>query len=98
MALRDPRAWGEDAETFKLRPVADYHRLSVAFADQAVDAEDGTMTRACPAKDYALAFCYEFVRAVFAQGDAWVCDAPDKITFTGSTPFVSEFAFKKNGD
>lgn len=98
MALRDPRVWGDDAEEFKLRPVADYHRLSVAFADQAIDTEDGTMTRACPAKDYALSFCYAFVRAVFAAGDGWAVENPDKITFTGSTPFVSEFRFVKTGD
>lgn len=90
MALRDPRVWGKRAETFELRPLGDYHRLSVAFADQAVDTEDGTMSRVCPAKDFALAFCYEFVRAVFAG--PWTCADADKITFEGSTPFVSDFA------
>jgi len=95
MALRDPRAWGDDAETFRLRPLADYARLSVAFADQAVDAEDGTMSRVCPAKEFALVFCVEFVRAMFAAEAGWAVAEPEKITFEGSTPFVSEFVFER---
>ena len=31
-ALKDPRVWGADAEEFKLRPLAEYHKLSTAFA------------------------------------------------------------------
>ena len=35
MANRDPRVWGEESDEFKLRPMREYHRLSLMWAEAA---------------------------------------------------------------
>jgi len=64
MGQRDDRAWGLDAGDFRLRPLAEYHRNSIGFAEPALapglaDAN----ARACPAKDLALGMGLSFMRA-----------------------------------
>lgn len=36
MAQRDPRVWGEDSDAFRLRPLEEYQKKSVGWAEQAV--------------------------------------------------------------
>ena len=50
-AARDPAVWGENANSFVLRPLSVYHKLMVSWADGAVD---GSMTRACPARELSI--------------------------------------------
>jgi len=74
MALHDPRVWGADAGKFRLRPLSEYHKLGIGFAEPAVYPHNrSSNSRACPAKDLAFAlitsFLREFIRSVCgAQG------------------------------
>jgi len=84
-ASQDPKVWGDDAHLFKLRPIAQYEELSVAFAE-GCDAGHGVSpyNRSCPAKELTLTLLTEFVKhfvkltmysdeeeTVF-EGTAWV--------------------------
>jgi hypothetical protein len=97
MAQRDPRVWGQDPDRFELRPVEEYERLSVGFAEPAVvDDNASANSHSCPAKDLSLVMVCEFMKA-FIQTTAgvdagddqplateeWVCDKePKKISIT----------------
>jgi hypothetical protein len=66
MASQDERVWKEPTK-FKLRPLEEYHRKSIAFADYANDPDLGSPnSHSCPGKDLAysiaLNFYKEFVR------------------------------------
>lgn len=72
MALRDPAVWGTDADDFVLRPLREYHALSVAFAEPAVSPQLASgNSHACPGRDLtfavAKAFLGEFVRSADAE-------------------------------
>mmetsp|Transcript_67411 Transcript_67411/g.119170 ORF Transcript_67411/g.119170 Transcript_67411/m.119170 type:complete len:715 (-) Transcript_67411:93-2237(-) len=86
-AMKDPRVWGEDAEQFKLRPLSEYHKLSVAFAEHAM-ASPGVSggSRCCPAKSLALLCITEFLKAWFATEQKWNLTPEEqaKLAFTGS--------------
>lgn len=54
---KSPKIWGEGANTsFKVRPLQDYEKKSVGFAEMAVDdsIDDGRNNRVCPGRDLAL--------------------------------------------
>jgi hypothetical protein len=54
MAQRDPRAW-EQPGKFLLRPIAEYHRKSVGFAEPAVaPLLSSPNSHSCPAKELGL--------------------------------------------
>jgi hypothetical protein len=64
MAMRDPRAWGPDAETFKIRPLSEYHSKSVGFAEQAIAPHlRSPNSRSCPARDLSFAMITTFLGA-----------------------------------
>lgn len=97
-ALKDPRAWGEDAEEFRLRDLAEYHAKSTAFAEQAI-AKEGVAggSRSCPGQTLALVMVEEFLKAWFEQESKWTLpkEQQDKMVFTGSpTQKPDGFAFQ----
>ena len=55
IAMRDPKLWGADADEFKLRDLAQYEELSVAWAEQAVYEAQPEHNRNCPGKHLSLA-------------------------------------------
>ena len=63
---------------------------------QADLAVDGNMSRSCPAKDLSIVLSQQFVEALFEAQAQWELPAAeaDAISFAGSTPFVSAFAFQ----
>jgi hypothetical protein len=64
MGQRDPRAWGPDAEAFRIRPLAAYHSNSVGFAEPAIAPNlRAPNSRSCPARDLAFAMITNFVGA-----------------------------------
>lgn len=68
MGQHDTRVWGEDAGKFVLRPLTDYHKLGVGFAEPAAAPHNRSPnSRMCPAKDLAYtmvsAFLREFIRS-----------------------------------
>lgn len=63
MAQRDPRVWGPEPDAFKLRPLEDYARLSVGFAEPAYSTSHASNAHGCPAKDLSIVMVCEFLRA-----------------------------------
>lgn len=62
MAQLDPKAFVEPL-SFKLRPLAEYHKQSVGFAEPAVAPMlSSPNARACPARDLAMAMVLAFMR------------------------------------
>ena len=57
-AQRDKAVWGEDADAFRLRPLADYHKFSVGFAEPATPN-----SHSCPGKYFGLASVFAFLKA-----------------------------------
>lgn len=92
LANRDLRRWGRDAEEFKIRPHGEYVRNFIGFAEMAErnDVDNGRMNRNCPAKSLAIAIGKTFFKK-FEQENWQLSPAADAISFSGSTPFVSEF-------
>ncbi len=95
MAQRDEKVWGANAETeFRLRPVAEYHKHSLAFADAALAPHLASAnSHACPGKELAfglvLALLKEFAHTASGVASAggtkalWKCDkAPEEIKIT----------------
>lgn len=72
MASLDERGdgWGPSAREFRLRPMAEYHKKGVAWADQATVAGDNAhpFTRACPAKDLSIRMVVGFLRTFLRRG------------------------------
>ena len=63
-AQRDKAVWGEDADEFKLRPLAHYHKFSVGFADCAIsDTLGSANSHACPGKDFGMQSVFAFLKA-----------------------------------
>ena len=62
-ALKDPRVWGEGADSFRLRDLDEYSKLSVAWAEPMVDLENNVNSKNCPAKELSIAMVAEFVKA-----------------------------------
>jgi len=73
----DPAAWGHDASKFVLRPLADYNRYSVGFAEMAKDddIDDGRANRNCPGKGLALLMGKIFFEEFDVAG--WTAQDPD---------------------
>lgn len=95
-ALRDPDVWGEDSNKFKLRDLAEQHRLSVAWADAADDPALPKFKRICPAKDLSLCMATEFLNEWAKRQNLWEIsdEAREKIKITPTTPFVNSFQFQ----
>lgn len=56
--------WGADATAFKLRPLAQYHKLAVNFAEPALAPNlSSAGSRMCPGKDFGLQSIFAFLRA-----------------------------------
>jgi hypothetical protein len=90
MANLDDRddGWGPTARDFKLRPLAEYHKKHVGWADQAIVDGDNAhpFSRVCPAKDLSIAIVVEFLRAFLRHGGqkCWHSStAPSEITIDG---------------
>eukprot|EP00933_Yihiella_yeosuensis_P032664 TRINITY_DN26284_c0_g1_i1.p1 TRINITY_DN26284_c0_g1~~TRINITY_DN26284_c0_g1_i1.p1 ORF type:complete len:919 (+),score=164.78 TRINITY_DN26284_c0_g1_i1:322-2757(+) len=96
MAQRDPKVWGPDAGSFRLRSIAEYHMKSVGFAEPALaPGLASPNARACPARDLAfamsLAFMREFVHTVDClqevrqtmQKQVWVAKKLEPSEFNG---------------
>eukprot|EP00928_Gymnodinium_smaydae_P046901 TRINITY_DN31272_c0_g1_i1.p1 TRINITY_DN31272_c0_g1~~TRINITY_DN31272_c0_g1_i1.p1 ORF type:complete len:579 (+),score=102.70 TRINITY_DN31272_c0_g1_i1:80-1738(+) len=96
IAQRDPRKWGPDAASFRIRPLQDYSENSVGFAEMAVDSSvaGGAMNRVCPGKQLALMIGESFFRQF--NRDEWE-PSTEGIAFTGVTPFIDEFKLQKKG-
>lgn len=92
LANRDLRKWGADAEQFKIRSHAEYRDYFIGFAEMAKrnDVDQGRMNRNCPAKELSIVVGKTFF-TLFEKSEWNLSPAADAITFTGSTPFVSEF-------
>jgi cytochrome P450 len=89
-AMKDPKVWGADAEDYKLRPLAEYHKLSTAFAE-------GAVGRVCPGKSLALAMIETFIAEFVAVEDQWALPEEEqkKMVFKGSpTMKPANFAFQ----
>ncbi|KAJ1461746.1 hypothetical protein M885DRAFT_506839 [Pelagophyceae sp. CCMP2097] len=84
-AMKDPRAWGPDAEAFKLRPLSEYHK-SVAFAEHATSATNASGNRNCPGKDLGIVLIQSFLASWFETDEKWALPAEEqaKIDFKGS--------------
>lgn len=84
MAQRDTRVWGQDAhDTFRIRSLAEYHRLSVGWAEFAEASRlSDPKSRNCPAKHLSLSMCTAFLKAFRRIADSgWLASkAPDEIT------------------
>lgn len=65
MAQRDPRVWGADSDSFLLRPLEQYDRLSVGWAEPAVAPELASPnSHACPAKELSICMVCEMLDAL----------------------------------
>lgn len=59
----DPDAWGEDSDRFVLRPIREYAKLMVAWADPAVGhGEHKHNSRVCPGKDLSIVMITEMMK------------------------------------
>jgi len=89
LAMSDPNKWGSDADEFKIRPLQEYIKNSVGFAEMAVDNQvaGGRMNRVCPGKTLALMIGTMFFEE-FNRND-WATH--DSIGWTATTPFVDSF-------
>lgn len=80
-----------------LRPLAEYHAKSVAFAEQAVaKAGESGGSRNCPARGLALVMVEQFLKAWFEQEQKWTLPESEQkhIVFKGSPMQVpGGFAF-----
>lgn len=71
-AARDTSVWGEDAERFRIRPLSDYHKFFLGFADNANNPKIGSPnSRSCPGKDLAMCTIEAFFRG-------WLAEAGDQ--------------------
>mmetsp|Transcript_38046 Transcript_38046/g.123077 ORF Transcript_38046/g.123077 Transcript_38046/m.123077 type:complete len:1230 (+) Transcript_38046:108-3797(+) len=69
MAQLDPRVW-EAPGKFVLRPMAEYHRKSVAFAEPAVaPLLSSANSHSCPAKELGLQMCLAFLKELARTAD-----------------------------
>jgi len=110
MAQRDPRgeAWGDDAESFKLRDNALYARLmGVSWAaphsdwtaergwtqPTSVNAHGG-MARECPAKELSFVMAKTFLQLFLkdAKAKSWRVANNAIVHLTESTPFHTDFS------
>lgn len=92
LAQLDPAKWGDDAGTFRLRPLKDYRDNSVGFAEPAVNDNiaNGAMNRICPGKSLALMIGSEFWK-VFAKYKDDFEQPDDSIVFGAGPSWVSPF-------
>jgi hypothetical protein len=90
LAQRDPKRWGTDASNFTLRPLNQYQRNSVGFAEMAVNnsVADGRMNRVCPGRSLALLIGSTFFQEF--DKSKWTPSTTD-ISFHDSVGFVSDF-------
>jgi len=89
IAMWDPRKWGDDSNEFVLRPLAEYDKYSVGFAEMAVNnsVAEGRMNRDCPGKSLALMIGTMF----FEEFDQSLWKTTDSISWKSTTPFVGTF-------
>ena len=67
MAGRDTSVWGDDADAFRLRPLAQYHTKGLNFAEPAMHPLlSSANSHSCPGKDFAMVSIVAFLRA-FAE-------------------------------
>lgn len=104
MSLRDPRAWGEDAFEFKLRPLELYQRhLGTGWAQPAngpgwdqPDFQFQPMSRGCPGQALSVVMLTEFFRYIKETQAEWAVSAsPGGITITECVPFVDPFSISR---
>jgi len=90
LAQADPRKWGTDAGRFVVRPLEEYEKKSLGFAELAVDGgiARGRMNRDCPGKDLALMIGAKFFE-LFNRGD-WA-EPHAAIRFQAGPTWVSGF-------
>jgi len=95
LAMSDPRKWGEDSDKFRLRPLEEYQKNSVAFAEMAVDDKvaEGRMNRVCPGKALGLLIGTTF----FEEFDKTQWKTDDGISWSATTPFVGGFTLQQVG-
>jgi hypothetical protein len=90
MAQRDPRVWGPEPDRFRLRPLEEYQRLSVGWAEPAgLHGNASAKSRSCPAIDLSIVLVCEFLGAFIRAStggasetandqafakDEWICD------------------------
>lgn len=98
-AMNDPAIWGQDVKRFRLRPLTDYAKYSVAFAEPAVDMSvaNGTMNRNCPASSMALFIGKTFLE-IFNKSD-WFVDPAKEIELKSgggsNTVFTLYYRYKE---
>ena len=68
-ANRDPRIWGEDADEFKIRDIAQYQALLLNWADKVVDKNDPKNNRFCPGKDLSYQMTLNFLKVFLQKRD-----------------------------
>eukprot|EP00933_Yihiella_yeosuensis_P034352 TRINITY_DN27849_c0_g1_i1.p1 TRINITY_DN27849_c0_g1~~TRINITY_DN27849_c0_g1_i1.p1 ORF type:complete len:558 (+),score=88.28 TRINITY_DN27849_c0_g1_i1:55-1728(+) len=82
-AQTDPKAWGSNAHEFVLRPLEDYNKKSMGFAEMATDpsVDNGNSDRVCPGKELALItgkiFWEEFDASAWKATDSDISIDPD---------------------
>ena len=74
---RDKKAWGQDADEFKLRDLETYQKLSCFWADKAVDTKKPENNRACPAKDLSFQMILNFLKAFLDKRSQFFFDPDD---------------------
>merc|ERR1719401_2008618 len=96
LAQRDPRKWGEDANTFKIRSTSTYIKNSVGFAEMAEDptVQGGKNDRSCPGKDLGLMIGEAFFKHFDAS--QWEVDGnPEDILFKSGPAYHDAFTLVK---
>mmetsp|Transcript_87657 Transcript_87657/g.220573 ORF Transcript_87657/g.220573 Transcript_87657/m.220573 type:complete len:642 (+) Transcript_87657:76-2001(+) len=92
LAQRDPKVWGKNANDFVLRPLTEYMKNSVGFAEMAEDkwVQGGKNDNSCPGKSLALMIGSKFFELF--KKEEWVAKAPENITFVSGPTWVEDFA------
>jgi len=104
MTLRDPKVWGDDSDSFKLRSVEEYEKYGpVAFAQPSNGPgwREGTLTpmsRGCPGQHLSLAMATHLLGDWIASyKSSFTCENSSSIEFalTGVPAWTSSFKLKK---
>ena len=92
-AMRDPRAWGPDADEFKLRDLAQYEKLSCLWAEPFLDKENPVNNKTCPAKDASFQMALGFLEVFLKKRHHFF--VPEWTGMPG-TAIVGRWNFKTN--
>ena len=87
-ANRDPRVWGEDADEFKMRDIAQYQELLLNWADKVVDKNDPKNNHFCPGKDLSYQMALIFLKVFLQKREKFEIYLNEEVSIANQTNLV----------